>query len=1021
MKRVNLFFCLLLQPLWLCAQTILPLVSPAEILKAEIRVSDKFVDIDLFDKGGKVVEAKTLQLELDKTILAGNWQVAGQTRTSIDQTWQPVYGERSLVTNRYNELELLIRSDENQKEMTLLVRLYDEGLAFRYAFDKVDFWNCTLVDEKTQFLFARDCDTWVTGGAQGAYSKTKLGALKGTADRPQVVQISDKQFVAIGEAALVDYSRMKLGKSEEGIGVQSVLSGKVNLDLAGYRSPWRYVMVADHPGMLVQNNYFVLNLNEPNQIENTSWIKPGQVIREVTLTTAGGLACVDFAAENGIEYVEFDAGWYGDEYNPESDASTITVDPKRSKGPLDLHKVIEYANQKGIGIILYVNMKALSKQLDQILPLYKQWGVKGLKYGFVDVGDQYSTAWLHQAIRKAAKYELMVDVHDEYRPTGYSRTYPNLITQEGIRGDEESPNLNQAIYTLYNRMICGAGDYTNCFFAERVMEKMGGRAAQLAKRIAIYSPWQFIFWYDRPYKAPSRDGGAGSTESVIKTDAITDFYCSIPVVWDDTRFYEGDMDSYAVVARRSASDWYVSILNAGDKRQVVLPLDMLKDQSRYKATLYYQAPGKKKEVVSVKEIKLQGQENLTLDVEGNSGCVLYLTQDWPQRSYQAGPVDMEVVQRGDSEFPVGFSAFSLEGHFVWCGSAIRAEEDGRYYLFYSAMESGTGHPPFVDAWLLGSKIGVAVSDSPYGGYKNIGFVYNKDGYTPDRSSWDAQTVSNTHIKRFNGKYYLYYCGSVDPGENARIKGTLSKRDRIQQNQKLGVLCFNSIKELLEGKYTCNEQPLLIPRSRVKPNNVLEPSPEGTAVKPDNLIMVNPAVVYCPANRKYFLYFKGNVYDPGWRGVHGVAISDEPAGPFRVLDDNVFEFETGTDQKLNAEDPYVWYHRKDRCFYAVFKDFTGGFTQGKPGLAIMYSKDGLHWELPEHSLFMNKEIILKNGEHVDVDRLERPQLFLDENDDPIVLYSACSITPLNQKKDGSSFNIQIPVLCSSGNPVTRFPR
>ena len=538
---------------------------------------------------------------------------------------------------------------------------------------------------------------------------------------------------------------------------------------------------------------------------------------------------------------------------------------------------------------------------------------------------------------------------------------------------------------------------------------MGGRAAKLAKRIAIYSPWQFIFWYDRPYKAPSRDGGAGSTESVIKTDAITDFYCSIPVVWDDTRFYEGDMDSYAVVARRSASDWYVSILNAGDKRQVVLPLDMLKDQSRYKATLYYQAPGKKKEVVSVKEIKLQGQENLTLDVEGNSGCVLYLTQDWPQRSYQAGPVDMEVVQRGDSEFPVGFSAFSLESHFVWCGSAIRAEEDGRYYLFYSAMESGTGHPPFVDAWLLGSKIGVAVSDSPYGGYKNIGFVYNKDGYTPDRSSWDAQTVSNTHIKRFNGKYYLYYCGSVDPGENARIKGTLSKRDRIQQNQKLGVLCFNSIKDLLEGKYTCNEQPLLIPRSRVKPNNVLEPSPEGTAVKPDNLIMVNPAVVYCPANRKYFLYFKGNVYDPGWRGVHGVAISDEPAGPFRVLDDNVFEFETGTDQKLNAEDPYVWYHRKDRCFYAVFKDFTGGFTQGKPGLAIMYSKDGLHWELPEHSLFMNKEIILKNGEHVDVDRLERPQLFLDENDDPIVLYSACSITPLNQKKDGSSFNIQIPIV------------
>lgn len=625
MKNIIVLLAVLLQSLLAGAQTVIPLTSPSETLNAEIRMKDQSVEIGLFEKGDKVVDMETLRLDLEEDILTGNWLVTNQNRRSVNQTWQPVYGERSLVTDRYNELELSLQSDENQKEMTLFVRLYDEGLAFRYAFDTLDFWNCTLASEKTQFLFDNDCDTWVTGNAQGAYSKIKLSAMKNAADRPQVIQINDHRFVAIGEAALVDYARMKLEKSDTGLGIQSVLSSKVNLDLAGYQSPWRYVMVAAHPGQLVQNNDFILNLNEPNQIKNTSWIKPGKVLREVTLTTAGGLACVDFAVENGIEYVEFDAGWYGDEYNIESDASTITVDPKRSKGPLDLRKVIDYANQRGVGIILYVNMKALSKQLDQILPLYKTWGVKGLKYGFVDVGDQYSTAWLHQAIRKAAKYELMVDVHDEYRPTGYSRTYPNLITQEGIRGDEESPTLDQTIYTLYNRMICGAGDYTNCYFAERVAEKMGGRAAQLAKRIAIYSPWQFIFWYDRPSKAPARAGGAGSVESVIKTDAITDFYCSIPTTWDDTRFYEGDMDSYAVVARRSASDWYISILNAGNKRQVALPLDMLKDQSKYKATLYYQAPGKKKDVISVKEIKLQGQENLLLDIEDNSGSVLYLT------------------------------------------------------------------------------------------------------------------------------------------------------------------------------------------------------------------------------------------------------------------------------------------------------------------------------------------------------------------------------------------------------------
>lgn len=624
MKKVNLLFCALLQPLLVYAQSIIPLASPSDILKAELQVQGESVRIDLFDKTDKVLETKTMQLVFDKEIPLGNWQVTNQIINTIDQTWQPVYGERSLITDRYNELELALRSDENQKEMTLFIRLYDEGLAFRYAFNELDFWNRTLVAEKTQFLFANDCDTWIAGNAQSAYSKKKLSNLSGAADRPQVIQVNDHRFVAIGEAALVDYSRMKLEKSDTGLGVQSVLSGKVNLELAKYQSPWRYVMVASHPGLLVQNNYFLLNLNEPNRICNTSWIKPGQVIREVTLTTEGGLACVDFAAENNIAYVEFDAGWYGDEYNPESDASTVTVDPKRSKGPLDLHQVIDYANQKGVGIILYVNMKALAKQLDQILPLYKKWGVKGLKYGFVDVGDQYSTAWLHHAVRKAAKYELMVDVHDEYRPTGYSRTYPNLITQEGIRGDEESPTLDQAIYTLYNRMICGAGDYTNCYFAERVTEKMGGRAAQLAKRVAIYSPWQFIYWYDRPEKSPARAGGAGSAESVIRKDAVTGFYCSIPTVWDDTRFLEGEMGEYAVVARRSSSDWYISILNAGEKRRISLPLDFLKDTSGYKATLYYQAQGKKKDVVSIKDIRLQ--PSVTIEVENNSGCVLHISK-----------------------------------------------------------------------------------------------------------------------------------------------------------------------------------------------------------------------------------------------------------------------------------------------------------------------------------------------------------------------------------------------------------
>ena len=177
-------------------------------------------------------------------------------------------------------------------------------------------------------------------------------------------------------------------------------------------------------------------------------------------------------------------------------------------------------------------------------------------------------------------------------------------------------------------MIAGAGDYTNCFFAERVTEKMGGRAAQLAKRVVIYSPWQFVFWYDRPYKAPTRAGGAGAAESVIRTDAVTDFYCSIPTTWDDSRFLAGEMGEYAVVARRSKSDWYVGVLNAsGDKRQVVVPLEALGISPHGKVVLYYQPSAKSKDKVAIKEWSLKGEKELKIEVEADSGCVLLFSAD----------------------------------------------------------------------------------------------------------------------------------------------------------------------------------------------------------------------------------------------------------------------------------------------------------------------------------------------------------------------------------------------------------
>jgi alpha-glucosidase len=345
------------------------------------------------------------------------------------------------------------------------------------------------------------------------------------------------------------------------------------------------ILVGESPGQLLENNDLILNLNEPCAIEDPSWIKPGKVIREVTLTTTGGKACVDFAEQLGLQYVEFDAGWYGHEYSDQSDATTVTVDPKRSPGPLDLQEVIRYAEEKGIGILLYVNRRALERQLDEILPLYRRWGVKGVKYGFVQVGSQRWTSWLHDAVRKAAQHRLMVDIHDEYRPTGYSRTFPNLMTQEGIRGDEAKPSNQQTLTILFTRMLAGAGDNTICYFDPRV-DELASHAYQLAKAVCLYSPWQFVFWYDRPPTSPAKTGGAGGDRGRIGNEPELEFFGAVPTVWDDTKVIHGKIGAYAVIARRSGDEWFVGCMNNDEPRALKIPLTFLDKKRDYRARIY---------------------------------------------------------------------------------------------------------------------------------------------------------------------------------------------------------------------------------------------------------------------------------------------------------------------------------------------------------------------------------------------------------------------------------------------------
>ena len=524
--------------------------------------------------GERVVIAPSglgLELADGKPLTEGFQQVVVVEHGRNDSTWKPVCGERSVVRDRYNwAVVRLVKPQQSHETLRLEIRAYDEGVAFRYLLPvKQGEDTIQIAAEKTRFRFTADHDAWAVYSAQGNYRQAKISQIRNGCERPLTVRISDDLYVAVGEATLVDYARMKLGPSGDvPLELVSQLHGPVTTS-GRLRTPWRVIIVAESPGELLENNDIFRNLNAPCAIADTSWIRPGKVIRDVTLSTDGGKRCVDFAVKYGLQFIEYDAGWYGPQGDMESDARTVSVKN------LDLQEVIRYARQHDIGVILYVNRRAVEQQLDEILPMYQRWGIAGIKYGFVHVGSHKWTSWLHEAIRAAARHRLMIDVHDEYRPTGWERTYPNFMTSEGIAGDETAPSNQQTLTILFTRMLAGPGDNTVCYYDGRV-DRNASHAYQLAKPVCIFSPWQFLFWYDRPQSA--------SDEPELE------FYKHMPTVWDETKVLHGRIGEYAVIARRHGDEWFIGCMNAGQPRTLDVPLDFLPAGQLFDAYLYTDDP-----------------------------------------------------------------------------------------------------------------------------------------------------------------------------------------------------------------------------------------------------------------------------------------------------------------------------------------------------------------------------------------------------------------------------------------------
>ena len=601
------------------------LLSPAAALKSpsgkydfQLVLEDGGARYSVTYDGTNLVLPSALGFRLKSGEVLGN-DIDGMTASApreVETTWKPVYGERSVVTDHYRTQSFTLQGG-GSVAMVIEVRCYDEGVAFCYQLQGNDENGVVrIAGETTEFSFPADHETWTATTAQGYYSKRTVSKMGGQYERPQLFHAeAEDLYVAVGEARLVDFSRMRLtGSKEKANTVVAALSGPVKFT-GEMISPWRFVMAAKEPGELLEHNDFLLNLNDPCEIKDTSWIKPGKVLRDVRLTNEGSRRAIDFAAENGIAFVHFDAGWYGHEYDNAADATTDSLDPKRTKGPFDLQELVKYAKERGVGITVYVNQRALTKQLDVILPLYQKWGIAGVKYGFVNVGSQEATIWLHEAVRKAADHKLMVDIHDEYRPSGYSRTYPNLMTQEGIGGDETSPTADETLGIFFPRYLAGAADHTICYFTERVVGQVN-HAFQLGKTVCCYSPWQFIYWYDAPGAGP--DGGS---PIMGRDEPELEFFKDVPAVWDESRVLEGRIGEFVVMARRSGEEWYLGAMNGSKATATEIKLDFLEAGKAYLLRSYTHDDAISTQTkVRITEKLVNAGDILTLDLQKNDGA-----------------------------------------------------------------------------------------------------------------------------------------------------------------------------------------------------------------------------------------------------------------------------------------------------------------------------------------------------------------------------------------------------------------
>ncbi|MGZ9734702.1 glycoside hydrolase family 97 protein [Flavobacterium sp. GNP002] len=613
-------------------------------------------------KNKAVVKPSKLGLELknDKKSLLNDFTVIDTKATTFDENWKPVWGEVASIRNHYNELAVTLNQKETDRQIVIRFRLFDDGLGFRYEFpSQKNLTYFVIKEERTQFAMTGDHTAfWIPGDydtQEYDYTTSKLSEIRGLAEKAKTANVSQTSFSLTGvqtslmlktadglyinlhEAALIDYSCMHLNLDDKTMVFESWLTPDAKGD-KGYmqapnHSPWRTIIVSDDAREILASK-MTLNLNDPNKIEDTSWIKPVKYVGvwwemitgksswaytdefptvQLGVTdfskakpngkhganNANVKKYIDFAAKHGFDAVLVEGwnegweDWFGHSKDYVFDFLTPYPD-------FDVKGLHEYAKSKGVKMMMHHetsgSVRNYERHLDKAYQFMKDNGYDAVKSGYVgsiienggNHYNQFMNNHYQYAIEKAADYKIMLNAHEAVRPTGIARTYPNLIGNEAARGTEYQSfggsKPNHVTVLPFTRLVGGPMDYTPGIF-EMDLSKMNKDnnshvnstlANQLALYVTMYSPLQMA---------------ADTPENYDRFPDAFQFIKDVAIDWSDSKYLEAEPGQYVTVARKAkvTNNWFIGNVNGETSRTSTIKFDFLEKGKKYEATIYADA------------------------------------------------------------------------------------------------------------------------------------------------------------------------------------------------------------------------------------------------------------------------------------------------------------------------------------------------------------------------------------------------------------------------------------------------